>query len=421
MSAQPHNRVLWVIFLLYLAFQGVTPLVREWEAPLLPPEVVQRATAKAAVKDPDSGKYIPRSVWIAVRNASEPHPRHMDGALGFVARNNKWKVNFCGNEEKDAFMETTFANSSFLWAYNILNPVIGTAKAELWRLGVLYVHGGLYMDDDADIGMLLDDVVHPNDRFIVGKESYDWDDGCYADDYPLSNASFTKRFGALNSEVYFDNRAIFNWALFAAPGHPFLHRIILHVTELIKREYLGLSGLKPQSIRGKVLMCASTFPILVATKEVLLENGGSSAASKLGLRIGDEQFREFQGNMKAWNNDYNPQRWVKQMNKHKLPYLREYYTPTLPEILERLENHAIQAGGGKSRDIYLLAKGKRRAFPSLEAFMKMGFALDQVQDEFLPQSICHANVYINDIIEQVKRLPPNLIEQIPLGDPLPSR
>ena len=40
---------------------------------------------------------------------------------------------------------------------------------EIWRLAVLYVYGGLYMDDDAVLGARLDDIVTPDDKFIIAK------------------------------------------------------------------------------------------------------------------------------------------------------------------------------------------------------------------------------------------------------------
>jgi hypothetical protein len=138
------------------------------------------------------GKLIPRNVWIAVRNVSDERPRHL---ADFVKRNANWKVYYCGNKEKDEFIETVYANTSILWAYNILNPLIGTAKVELWRLAVLYAYGGLYMDDDANIENPLDDIVKPLDRFIGGKEGYNVDDRCYVDSYHLSNHTFISRFG----------------------------------------------------------------------------------------------------------------------------------------------------------------------------------------------------------------------------------
>ena len=52
----------------------------------------------------------------------------------------------------------------------MVNPNIGCAKVEIWRLAVLYVYGGLYMDDDAVLETKLDDIVRPDDRFIISKE-----------------------------------------------------------------------------------------------------------------------------------------------------------------------------------------------------------------------------------------------------------
>ena len=51
-----------------------------------------------------------------------------------------------------------------------MNPAIGCAKVEIWRLAILWVYGGFYMDDDAVLGTKLDDIVQPNDRFIIAKE-----------------------------------------------------------------------------------------------------------------------------------------------------------------------------------------------------------------------------------------------------------
>lgn len=186
--------------------QGAETAIKPYNLPVIPLDTQTNARLKADKRDPITGKFIPRLCWIAVRNASEALPQHYLGNIGFIARNNHWKVNFQGNKEKDAFMREAFHDSSFLWAYEVLNPLIGTAKAELWRLGVLYVHGGMYMDDDANIGVPLDEVVRPNDKFIVGKESYDWTDMCYRDEFPLSNHSLNARFGSANHEIFFDNR-----------------------------------------------------------------------------------------------------------------------------------------------------------------------------------------------------------------------
>ena len=89
-----------------------------------------------------------------------------------------------------------FANTSTLWAYEVLNPQIGTSKVEIWRLGyhrhhhhhhhhhhyhhhghhhhyyystaILYAWGGMYMDDDANFGTNLDEVIEETDKLILG-------------------------------------------------------------------------------------------------------------------------------------------------------------------------------------------------------------------------------------------------------------
>ena len=83
-----------------------------------------------------NGSFIPKQVWIAVRNISDELPKHYfdrdtaqkrdkDGGLGFLSRNRNWKVHFCDNAAKDKFMAETFPNTSLLWAYSVLNPAIG--------------------------------------------------------------------------------------------------------------------------------------------------------------------------------------------------------------------------------------------------------------------------------------------------------
>ncbi len=77
----------------------------------------------------------------------------------FFNRNSNWEVHICDNQCKDSFINTTFADTSINWAYNVINPLIGAARADIWRYCVLYLHGGLYLDDDSDIKVPLDNVI----------------------------------------------------------------------------------------------------------------------------------------------------------------------------------------------------------------------------------------------------------------------
>ena len=268
------------------------------------------------------------------------------------------------------------------------------------------------MDDDANFDSKLDDVVQPADKFIAGKEPYDFDDRCYTPDFALSNHSMTMRFGnagmtphpivdvngansgasgtnggKTNTAVQstnsvpqqpqqqgtnlFENKFFFNWALFSMPGNPLLLRIMEHIVVLLKHEYLGDSKIKlsPVDHRGKLLMCATTFPITHAAREMTLEN----KTLEMGLRVGGIYFKEYGAQMKAWNNDWRPDRWVKQIHKHRMPYLRE----DAPPRAEMFEGKVIQGKG--QREIFLVQQKTRRAFPDFGTFTAMKFTLDDVQ------------------------------------------
>lgn len=107
-------------------------------------------------------KHIPRQLWIAVKDKADELPGHLQA---FFARNPEWHVNVCDNACKDAFMRKVFAGTSVLWAYELINPLVGAARADIWRYSVLYTYGGVYLDDDSDIKVPLDQVLHLVDRF----------------------------------------------------------------------------------------------------------------------------------------------------------------------------------------------------------------------------------------------------------------
>lgn len=131
------------LLLVFISFQFSTYSIELYDLPVISDKVKDIVQTKINKRNESTNKYIPQIAWIAVRNISEDRPSHMNGPNGFVERNRNWKINFCDNTDKDLFMETFYANSSILWSYNILNPIIGTAKVEIWRLAVLYLYGGM--------------------------------------------------------------------------------------------------------------------------------------------------------------------------------------------------------------------------------------------------------------------------------------
>lgn len=336
-----------------------------------------------------SDKFIPRNVFIAVRKV-DVIDKHI---LQFMNINPSWHFNLCDNDCKDAFMNTVFKNTSILWAYNILNPAIGTSKVEIWRLAVLFIYGGLYIDDDSIIWDPLDKVVEIGDKFIVGKEGYDYDDRCYVNEYSISNHSLNIRFGEKNNERLFGGKFFLNWILFSAPGSPIILRTFEHIVQLIKAEYLCTSLIKMSKSdhRGKLLMCATTYPITLSCRELVLEN-----FPDLGLRVAGEWFKEYHAVMKVWYSDFLPDHWVRMIHHVKVPYLAEYRHPILEKVKSgEAEGSLVQAVG--DRQVYIVMNHTKRGFPDLNTFMSM--------------KLDFSNVTI---------LPGNVVRDIPTGPTLPS-
>lgn len=338
-------------------------------------------------------RYIPRQLWFAIRNRNHSLPDHHKG---IKKRNPKWKFNYCDNDEKDDYMRRVWGNTSIYAVYDVLNPAISCSRPEIWRLAILYHYGGVYMDDDSTIGVPFDDIVKPKDRYISGRERYDYDsDRCYIDAFRLSKAAMEKRFPSNEKAIKpFNNRFFMNWAIFSAPRHPLTRRVMETIVEIIKAEYKGKPFVKfVGQDRGKRLMCSTTFPISYIAREMILESmnelqaGGGTDYQKMsieektevamvnGVGMRSAQFEEkYQADMKAWYNDYLPDHWTKQMNKFKQPYLREYGEPDAADF----EGMLIQGPG--QLEIFLVHNGTRHGFPNFDTFGRLGYDADQVHD-----------------------------------------
>ena len=319
-------------------------------------------------------KYIPQNVFFAIRNVSHEKPHHHKE---FTAKNPNWKLHYYDNDMKDAFMEEEFADTSILWAYKQLNPEIGCAKPEIWRLAVLYKFGGMYMDDDATVHTPLDEVVQFTDKLLLGEDAGVWDDRCWKDNFPLSNNSLVTRFGSDPGHAsMFNNKWFFNWVMFSAPGHPVLKRILEHIVTLIRAEYSSVFSLIKMSSsdhKGKLLMCASTFPITLTTREVILENKYTSDA--LGIRT--FTIGQYECNMKAWNNDGAPDRWVKAIHNQRKPYLINSEIPPADVCATYYNGRLVQAAG--QQEVFIILDGTKHSFPNWDAFVKNGWDSDLIR------------------------------------------
>jgi hypothetical protein len=71
---------------------------------------------------------IPKLFWITAKNVSGyPKEERLQKKHRF------WKVNVVDDYYMDLFMEKVFVNTSVLWAYKAINPLLGACRADIWR------------------------------------------------------------------------------------------------------------------------------------------------------------------------------------------------------------------------------------------------------------------------------------------------
>jgi mannosyltransferase OCH1-like enzyme len=156
---------------------------------MLPPNFDNHPDLDAKLANVTYSNKIPRIIWVAVVNASEELPGHL---YELFKRNKDWTVRVAGNQEKDVFINRVFAGTRVQWAYNLINPKLGAAKADIWRYATLYTYGGFYIDEDSDMKNALDRVIQPTDSLIVAEDGTHYYNYFRPDFYLSDNMTFSK-------------------------------------------------------------------------------------------------------------------------------------------------------------------------------------------------------------------------------------
>lgn len=339
-----------------------------WELPVLPIN-----PPSSALGNVTHDKLIPRHLWIAVRNLSDGMNYQMPALF---ARNSNWEVHVCSNEIKDDFMNTVFAGTSYLWAYNIISSSAGAAKADLWRYAVLWTYGGAYIDDDSDMHSPLDKVVGKEDTLIVSYERNGFNaNRCYIPRYHLSDFS-TYRNATLRDKNIFHNRILLNWAMLSAPRHPILAAVMENAVEIIQHEYHRDSVMRSlhAAFRWEAIMCATGPSLLTATaREIALKE-----LPGVTYKLAGNDFKDYGGRFKAVSTPVknDPKHYMNTMNKMEL--LSSYLPEPVLDAAYLNKNQGLPIQGQNAKEIFIIDHGKKRSIPNFDTLMALNFTMADV-------------------------------------------
>ena len=129
----------------------------------------------------------------------------------------------------------------------------GAARADLFRYLLMYKTGGVYLDIKSIATRSLDEVLRPDDAYILSQ----W---------------HGKRFADLGMGVHSALRGIEGteyqqWHIVAAPGHPFLKRVIENVLRNLRIYNPGIHGVGKQgvlAVTGPIAYTLAINPLLAS-------------------------------------------------------------------------------------------------------------------------------------------------------------
>lgn len=205
------------------------------------------------------GLQIPKIIHQTFRTASLP-----DAIAANVAElrgmNPGWEYRFYDDDAVRQFIAEHYGDK-VLRIYQRINLNYGATRADLFRYLLMYKVGGVYLDLKSATRLPLDDIIRPEDRFILSH----WDKSD-------RNSDCWGRHAEL--EPWCDNE-FQQWHIIAAPGHPFLKAVIQRVLGNIECYIPELHGTGAHGglrVTGPIPYTLAIAPLLARHDQRLVEN-----------------------------------------------------------------------------------------------------------------------------------------------------
>jgi inositol phosphorylceramide mannosyltransferase catalytic subunit len=170
-----------------------------------------------------AGESIPRILHQTFYDRTLP-PELQRNVDRLRTLNPDWEYRFYDDADIRAFILEHYG-SQVLHYFERIGPQYGAARADLFRYLLMYKVGGVYLDIKSAATRALDEVIRPDDRFLLSNWNPDFTG--WGHHYELRNLK----------------RGEFQqWYIACAPGHPFMKEVLETVLENIDRYDPSLHG-----------------------------------------------------------------------------------------------------------------------------------------------------------------------------------
>ncbi len=164
--------------------------------------------------------HIPRTLWQTTKDRHAIRPELLACVEKLKAMNPTWEHRLFDDATQLEFLRA-HCSERFMRAYARIHPLYGAARADLFRYAAIFLKGGAYLDLKSGTTRPLDDILRPEDRFIISQ----WDNG---PDGLFPGVGLNPNVADVPGGEYEQ------WFVIAEPGHPYLAAVIERVLENIE-------------------------------------------------------------------------------------------------------------------------------------------------------------------------------------------
>lgn len=373
---------------------------------------------------------IPRHIWISMSSVPKSRQQYTLHVQKLIEREepHNWTIHLVSNEDQLKFMEDHYANTSTLWAFKQISPFIGVAASDLWRYSLLYVYGGIYLDDDSVLERDLDEVIEPENELILSQEPGHYHSTCYHEHFYLKDETMASYYNvSLNTVTDInDGKTILTWAILASPRHVYMKEVMHSIVELIKLEYLRQTVVTVNfwEPKWKLVMCVTGPAMFTASiRKAYLEHHYHPAVEGSGprrignatdrlhapyVRVEQRDFHDFRGQFKLVRGRGHSQEnhYMHTMQFRDRLLLRTYQ----PIPIQKLEGKllSLDGGGEKGPAYYFISEnGMLHNFTSTQHVTSYGFT---ERHRFVLDRPFYNSLPLGDPVSADARLPVQYLE-----------
>lgn len=169
---------------------------------------------------PANEPFIPRKIWQTTKDRHNVSPELAGCVETLKSMNPEWAHQLFDDEAQRTFLESV-CSDRFMRAYDRIQPSHGAARADMFRYVIAFLHGGAYMDLKAGTTRPLEEILRPDDRFILSQ----WDNG---------PDGLFPGIGERRELRDIQGGEFEQWFTIAVPGHPFLAEVLERVLDNVE-------------------------------------------------------------------------------------------------------------------------------------------------------------------------------------------